>query len=206
LTATHETGPRAHTQDLLGRAVLGSDAAWEELYRRYRSFLTWKVRMTMPAAFHHRIDVEDVLQSAFLSAWDRLPDFEYRGEGSLRNWLGRIVGNGVRDRLRHERHEARSELASKQVSGDATSPLPDDRTRSPSQIAALEESKSRVLLALSRLEDPYQTVVGMRVFERLTFVQMAEILECSESRARRLFWDAVGMLQRMVDDPFRVSE
>ena len=49
-------------------------------------------------------ECRDVLQDCFLRAFTRIDEFSYRGQGSLRAWMTRIVANESINRLkRHDR-------------------------------------------------------------------------------------------------------
>ena len=48
--------------------------------------------------------MRDVLQDSFVKILTSIDQFDYRGEGSLKNWVARIVANKAIDYLReHER-------------------------------------------------------------------------------------------------------
>ncbi len=65
-------------------------------YDRYVGYLTAVALRYVP----DQSAVKDILQDAFLRMFDSVDRFEYRGEGSLKAWAGRIVVNGALKSLR----------------------------------------------------------------------------------------------------------
>jgi RNA polymerase sigma-70 factor (ECF subfamily) len=73
----------------------GSEAAFEEIYRRHRSFVySIAFRMTGNAA-----DAEDLTQESFVVVWRRIGSF--RGEALFTTWLYRLVTNQVNMHFRY---------------------------------------------------------------------------------------------------------
>ncbi len=186
------------TQDLLRRARRGSNVAWEVFYRRYRRFLIFAVQMRIPGFAQRQFDAEDVLQSAFLSAWQEIQSFEYRGEGSFRSWLRGIVVNHFRNKLRaHERRRQQMLVESQAMGSDE---LADDRTSSndPAAAAARAEDEARFIQKLRELSEEDQEILGMRIFERLAWSDIGAIIDCDRVTARRRCGEAVKRLERLL--------
>ena len=76
----------------------GDPRGQRELYQRYAGILT-----AVAARYLQDQDqLKDVLQDAFIRIFDRFYTFRYRGEGSLRAWMSRIVANGALQALRRD--------------------------------------------------------------------------------------------------------
>ncbi|MEW6072636.1 MAG: sigma-70 family RNA polymerase sigma factor [Planctomycetota bacterium] len=183
------------TQDLLDRARNGSQVAWEVFYRRYRAFLVFAVRMRLPGFAQRSFDAEDVLQSAFLSAWQEIQRFEYAGEGSFRNWLREIVLNNFRNKLRHHGADQRAMEAGFQKRAAASSE--GERDEDPALHTAKEEEEARLLGKLSELPGEDQEILGMRIFERLSWTEIGKILKCDRATVRRRCVEAIKRLERL---------
>ena len=89
------------TERQLLDAILGGDnKAMRRLYDRYSGY-------TMAVALRYipeREDVNDVLQDSFVKILTSISAFDYRGEGSLKAWVARIVANRAIDWVKeHER-------------------------------------------------------------------------------------------------------
>ncbi|RPH99627.1 MAG: sigma-70 family RNA polymerase sigma factor [Lysobacterales bacterium] len=104
--------------DLVGRAGRGDRAAFEKLYRRHRDRvygLLWRLAGGDGAL------AEDLLQEAFVRAWQKLDSF--RGESRFGTWLHRLSANvALSDRRirlkRVQRETALDEAAERTAMGD----------------------------------------------------------------------------------------
>ena len=146
--------------------------------------------------FRQRFDTEDVLQSAFLSAWSEIEAFEYRGEGSFRRWLARLVTNKLRDLKdfhQAQRRGVRDEERTPE-SVDATGELRGldalpSAEAGPAEQAGDLELHGALLEAMSTLSEDEQEILCMRQFEHLAWSEIANTLGISQSAARRR-WEA----------------
>jgi RNA polymerase sigma-70 factor (ECF subfamily) len=76
---------------------MGDHGGFAQLIERYQGFCLSKAY----AILRNRADAEDEVQSAWVQAWTHLE--AYRGPGSFRAWLSRIVSNLCLMRLRKAR-------------------------------------------------------------------------------------------------------
>jgi len=83
-----------------GRAADGDTAAFAELVRRHTPLMRAYARRILGGD----ADVDDVVQEAFVTAWQRLD--ELADPGSVKAWLMRIVGRRAVDRIRSTRPSA----------------------------------------------------------------------------------------------------
>src|SRR6201981_1924793 len=84
---------------LVQAAKAGDVSAFEELVRRYdRNVFRIAQHIT-----HNREDAEDVVQDAFLKAYENLPQFQ--GQSKFYTWLVRIAVNEALMKLRRRRPE-----------------------------------------------------------------------------------------------------
>jgi RNA polymerase sigma-70 factor (ECF subfamily) len=186
------------TQVIIQRARDGNPGAWEELFRRYRALLTVMVHVRIPALYRGRFDTEDVLQSAFLSAFRSLGSYDYRGEASFRSWLKEITRNELADRIRAHDASKRSSGREQQVSDPDIYPRAGEEGETPSQIVSRAQRRAQVLAAMRRLEDEQQEVLWMRDFEGRTWEQIGRLSGCTESGARRRYRTALEALVRIL--------
>lgn len=80
-----------------GRAIDGDIAAFEVLVRRYTPMMRAYARRVLGAG----ADVDDVVQEAFVVAWQRLSELE--DPAAVKSWLMRVVGRKAMDRVRSRR-------------------------------------------------------------------------------------------------------
>ena len=78
----------------------GEREALRRLYERYSRYAMGVSLRIVP----EREDALDIVQDAFVSILTSIGSFEYRGEGSLRNWVAKITTNRALDWMReHDR-------------------------------------------------------------------------------------------------------
>lgn len=183
------------TRTLLRTAASGDQAAWKALYGRNRALLHAIVRSRLPRYFRTRLDSEDVLQSAFLTAFHKLPTFEYAGTDSFRAWLTAILVNKLTDKIKYHSRERRAvQRESDETRHQGLLDDAPDLRASPSVILAAAESQALVLEAIGQLPDEDQELICLRHFDRLSWKDIADQMGISETQARRRGFDAVERL------------
>lgn len=140
-------------------------------------------------------EVEDVLQDSFIKIFSEIRRFEWRGEGSLRAWMRRIVVNEALMRLRERSRGARP------AEPEELAELPDDGEPDAEGIAA------PVLLGMIRsLPEGYRTVFNLYVFEQKSHREIAALLGISENTSWSQLSRARAMLARKIEEYRRSRE
>ena len=130
-------------------------------------------------------DAQDVLQTSFISIFDKIDRFVYQGPGSLQAWMSRITTNACISWLRKKK---RLTFAS----------LPDDLIDESS----LEEpeydalSQDAIYDAIRSLPDGYRTVLNLYVFEDLSHKEIATLLGITEGTSASQLHRAKAMLSK----------
>ena len=139
----------------------GFRKSFEELVFRHQRFLMKVVlRMTrdLDAA-------EDVVQESFIKAYRRLHLFE--GRASFRSWLYQIALNTARNRFRKHAREV--------MNGDQLEMAVDGRL---DETLMERDVRSTLLREVEKLPDRQKQALSLRVFEDLSFKEIAEIMGC----------------------------
>jgi RNA polymerase sigma-70 factor (ECF subfamily) len=182
------------TQFLLRDARTGDQRAWRELYERYRAMLLVAIGVRMPSFLQRLFDAEDVLQEAFVKAWAKIDTFEYRGEGSFRLWLQKIVFHSFRNLIRAQKGEQQKlRTSSEREMAEALARVP-----RPSQLISEIESLERIFEKLAQLPDESRELITMRIFEKKSFQEIGEILGISRVLASQRFSKAIAEVTRAV--------
>jgi RNA polymerase sigma-70 factor, ECF subfamily len=157
----------------------GDRAAFDLLVRRHQKGMWRLVRRYVKSD----ADAADVTQLAFVRAFRGLAAF--RGTATVRSWLYRIAINCSLSWLRDHRREQPTVLAE-----DALI----DANPAPAQLAA-DDDRARLRRAIAQLPPKQKLVLELRVFDDLSFKEVAELADCSENTAKVNFHYAVKRLR-----------
>ena len=151
--------------ELVVRFKAGEESAFETLVRKYmKDAYAFCLRLT-----HDPEEAEEISQQGFVSAYRALAGF--RGESTFKSWLYRIFINHFRDRRRaRRREETRREAWEAERHGAAV------LDASPLQMGELSE---RVKGCVQRLPDRQREVLVLHLYEELSYLEIAAVLECS---------------------------
>lgn len=166
-------------RELVERSQQGDGSAFATLVERHqRQLFRLALRMTGSEA-----DANEVLQEAFLNAWQKLPNF--RGEAQFSSWLYRIAANSALMRLRRKRRapdalpEQPLELQGPKFSADGNLDPPphsdwsqraDEKMMSGQLGAAIDK-------AVRELPEDYRTVFLLKDVDGLSNEDIATALE-----------------------------
>jgi RNA polymerase sigma-70 factor (ECF subfamily) len=182
----------APPEEVVRRAQGGDADAQRQLFEHFGPRLRARVQRRMPALVRRKVSASDVVQEAWLTAFQRLDTFEFRGEGTFEAWLGRIVENKVRDEvrrfLRTGKRDARREGPDPETMG-VREPAP-----SPSSVVANNEAGQVLEARIRRLPPRARLVVDLVHREGLTWSAAGERMECTPEAARKLYARVIGRL------------
>lgn len=131
--------------------------------------------------------VNDLLQESFIKILGSLDRFQYRGPGSLRAWMSRIVVNEALQWLRKNKQLPVSET---------DRPLPEPEEDEP---PIWEEIPSaEILRMIGELPAGYRTVFNLFVFEEKSHKEIGEILHIAENSSASQYHRARKMLAQMI--------
>ena len=153
----------------------GSKKACYELYRLYaKAMLNVAFRIVGDSA-----EAEDVLQEAFLDAFNKIKDF--RQDTTFGLWIKQIVVNRSINLLRKRRLEL-VELEGEQIENIAEQEFEDD-----------EEVHYKVEIvkgAIKQLPEGYRLVITLYLLEGYDHEEIAQILKITENTSRTQFMRA----------------
>jgi RNA polymerase sigma-70 factor (ECF subfamily) len=145
--------------EFLTRLRTGDDAAARELFERFAHQLIALARHRIATELRHKVEPEDIVQSAYKSFFGRYGegDLDVAGWNSLWGLLTLITVRKCAERAAYHRAECRD--AAREVAappdGEGTSPLePCGREPTPLEAAELSETVARLFAALDEDERP----------------------------------------------------
>jgi RNA polymerase sigma-70 factor (ECF subfamily) len=113
-------------------------------------------------------------------------DFDFRGEGSLKAWVTRIVANMA---VSHLRRASRFEFI-----GD----IPDELEPEEPDVGTIP---MKILMdMIASLPTGYRTVFNLYVFEQLSHKQIARLLGIKESTSASQYLRAKRMMARKINE------
>ena len=170
--------------ELIAGFLRGSSKDLEELVKRYEK----RVYYTVLHMVGNREEARDIVQETFLRM--------LKGLEGLKNphkffpWLMKIASNLVRDHFRSHFPENSHGLGEEAQLAVEEGPF--DRLEGL-------ETRERLLAALALLPPRQRMAVVLRVYNDLSFKDVAEIMDCQVATARSLFWAGVREMRKRLE-------
>lgn len=169
--------------EVIQRILSGEKAWFEILIRRYNQTLYRVIRgYNVPED-----DIEDIMQEAYLRAYERLDQF--RGKSAFSTWLIRI---GINETLQLKRkakqvilNEDNHELTSKLKQLTDTQPMK----------STSSDARAMIGKVLDRIPEKYKIVYVLHELEGLDHEEIAQCLDISQSNVKVRLFRARKMLK-----------
>ena len=161
----------------------GSKKACYELYRLYsKAMLNVAFRIVGNIG-----EAEDVLQEAFLDAFNKVKDF--RQDTTFGLWLKQIVVNRSINLLRKRRLEL------VELEGDLLENIPEEENEDEDDI---QYQVAMVKEGMKQLPDGYRVVLSLYLLEGYDHEEISQILNISENTSRTQFLRAKRKLMEIL--------
>jgi len=185
---------------LVDRAQRGDLEAFESLVNRYER----KIFRLAQNITQNKEDAEDVMQEAFVKAYQHLPDFQRNSR--FYTWLVRIAVNQALMKLRKRRPNVVS-LDQELETQDDSVPR-DVKDWGPSPEQRFEQTELRGILdaAIAELDPNYRIVFQLRDIEELSTEETADALDISVPAVKSRLLRARLRLRQKLDRIFHRSE
>ena len=161
----------------------GDKEALRRLYERFARFAMGVTLRYVPK----RDDALDIVQDSFISILTSIDSFEYRGEGSLRSWVSKIVSHHAVDWIKKHQLLLFSDQMSNEIEEDEDS-----------DIEAVPQELMNEMIG--QLPIRYRVIVNLRAFEGLSHKDIALRLDISEKASVTLFSRAKRKLAKMIKE------
>ena len=166
--------------ELIRRWQNGDLAAFEALVRRWQQ----PVARILSRLVGRTETVQDLCQEVFLRVYQAGP--RYQEAGAFSTWLYRIALNVARDAARRRRGKEPLPLGPEEPPGPA---------ETAEDICARRELGRLVGQALGELPEPLRVAVVLRHYEKMTFEDMARLLNKPASTLKSRFAAALTRLR-----------
>ena len=169
-------------QHILQLFARGDSRAMDMLYAEYADYMAGVCVRYVPQPD----DMRDVLQEALIKVFSSVGSFHYRGEGSLKAWLTRLVVNEALMFLRDKK---------KMLFVDTEREIP-DTPEEPPDTSGL--TAGMVDEALRQLPDGYRAVFNLYAIEGKSHKEIAEMLGIKPATSASQYHRAKAMLARIL--------
>lgn len=132
-------------------------------------------------------DAKEALMDGFLSFFKGIGSFTYRGEGSVKAWMKKVMVNCC---LMHLRKQNRNMMTV------ADTGIYEDKASNDDILGGL--AAKEILKLLRDLPDGYRMVFNLYVFEEMTHKEIGELLGISENTSKSQLHRAKGLLQKKI--------
>ncbi len=156
----------------------GQRASFSELVKRHQRGL---LRLSM--RFMKDMDVaQDVVQDAFIKAYEKLNLFE--GRASFKSWLFQIAVNTARNKLRENRYDF-TNIDDVHLSVSPTA----EKVLVHAAVSEIIQTE------VDRLPFKQKTALVLRVYEDMSFAEIAEVMQCPYDTAKANYRHALLKLK-----------
>ncbi len=204
------TTSRCSDDDLIRAYVGGDQQAFIDLLRRHGDALLGYLVRFCPS----REEAEDVFQETFRRVHQNAGSFSSRCSdvradeqgGRFRSWLYTIATNVAVDGYR--RQQRRPSTISLQMNVDRSQTeetelagtLADEKAATPEKHVLLDEVKQKVRQAIVRLPEKQRATLVMSYYQKLSYKEIAEILDCTIGTVKSHMFRAVRTLADLLPD------
>ena len=150
---------------------------FEMLVRQYSEQLYWQVRRIV---LTHE-DSNDVLQNAFLKAWNALSSFH--GDSKVLTWVSRIAINESLDFVRRQKNI--SVVSTDDTESSVANTLMAD------EYFDGDETEAQLQEAIAQLPEVQRTVFTLRYYDEMKYSEMSKLLDTSEGSLKASYHIAV---------------
>jgi RNA polymerase sigma-70 factor, ECF subfamily len=169
-------------QQLVDEVRNGHRASFSELVKRHQKGL---LRLSM--RFVKDLDkAQDVVQESFIKSYEKLNSFE--GRASFKSWLYQITVNTARNKLRENRYDF-ADIEDVQLGVAAIA-----------EKSLVHRAVGEMLnLEVEKLPFKQKTALVLRVYEDMSFAEIAEIMECPYDTAKANYRHAIMKLKEVFE-------
>lgn len=169
--------------ELVEEVKSGNRRSFSELVKRHQKGL-----LRMSLRFVKDLDTaEDVVQESFIKAYEKLHSFE--GRSSFKSWLFQITVNSARNRIRDSRKNM-MDIENVQLAVGAEVEM----GMVHGAVAGMLQEE------VDKLPDRQRTALVLRVYEDLSFKEIAEIMGCPYDTAKANYRHALMKLREVFDE------
>lgn len=176
-------------RNLVRQVKEGNKRAFSELVVRHqKAIMRLALRLTRDVSM-----AEDVVQDSFVKAYQKIDSFEERS--SFKSWLYQIALNTARNKLRSLKRET--------VSMEHFTLAID----SAAEVRLLHRHLSEeIQKEIALLPDRQRLALRLRIFDDLSFKEIAEIMDCPYDTAKANYRHGLMKLRHRMEESMKLTE
>lgn len=177
--------------ELSEKCKQGNNLARKELYEMYSG----RMLGICLRYIGDRDMAQDLLHDGFLKIYASFDKFTWRGEGSLRAWMERVMVNTALQHLR------KNDILNRATELDGI----EDAYEEPNA-SDVETIPQKVLMSfISELPEGYRTVFNLYTFEEKSHKEIAQMLGINEKSSASQLFRAKGVLAKRIKEYLRIN-
>lgn len=184
------TEAKSRISDLIKQAIDGDETAYKDLLESYRG----AIYNLLYKMVRNKEETEDLVQEAFIKAFNALPSFNE--EYAFSTWLYKIAINNCIDHMRKKRlktYSINKPVQSKDGELDREFP---DTSMSPDKRLLATERSNLIETAIDELPENYKVAIVLRHSEEKSYEEIAEILNIPLGTVKARIFRAREMLKK----------
>ena len=185
--ATQRAVVELSDEEVVARVVEGETPLFELLMRRYNQ----RVYRVARGILRDDAEAEDVMQDAYVRAYQNLAKFE--GRAKFSTWLVRIA---VHECLARVQRRSRLQSIEEEPEGVGNMSVLVSNRPDPERSAANGQTGAFLEAAIFALPESYRTVLMMRDVEEMSTAETADCLNITEENVKTRLHRAHAMLRR----------
>lgn len=175
--------------EIVEKVKAGKRQLFSQLVGRHQRGL---LRLCLRFTRNHSL-AEDIVQEAFIKAYRKISSFE--GRSTFRSWLYQIAVNTAKNSLRKKKRES--------VSIESVQILVEGRSHS---LLEYKDLKDLVRSYIDCLPEKQRTALVLRIFEDLSFKEIADIMNCPYDTAKANYRHAIMKLRHKLVEGHLLEE
>lgn len=195
---------------LLDAARSGQDDAFGKLFETFRRHLLLVAHEELPPALRGKLGASDLVQETAVDARRDFPAFRGASAEECFAWLRAILRNNVVDAVRRygtsQKRAAGLEVSLTSPIGRREGAMLEAAHGLPDGSAIRREDAGLLAAAMGRLSSDHQTVLRLRYWEGLSFVEIGGRMGRSPDAVRKLWYRAVERLQEEMSTELAARE
>jgi len=185
-------------EEVIGRVLGGEKDLYEIVMRRYNH----RMFRISRSYLHDADEAEEIVQQAYIIAYEHLSAFEGRSQFST--WLTRIV---INEALRRQREMQRAVSIDEGVAiGESVEvAMGSCGSGNPAETVLNDELRSILERTVDALPPMYRTVFVMREIEEMSIAETSESLGITQANVKVRLSRAKEMLRQSIDGMYRTA-